>query len=194
MKIKIESRSSGHSTFGVPFKKPEIRNSWIVLDFFLEMQLLGRWCWAAISSKAANYYKGIQLSQQEVASRTLGIDCSNILNDPEVSEKGNVNTTLDLSLKEVGCFSHWSLGKPSFERIQHEINLGHPVAFRVEWYQGGAHYAVIKGYDVKGERVAVEDSIYGASTQLYADFPRTYSNGGGVWTDTFWLKYQEQTD
>lgn len=188
MKLKIEPDAAIASCSTQHFVLPHIDRNKVLLDWQLPIQQLSRWCWASIAVEAGKYYQTGRWQQHEIVSAVLEIDCANYKSDTEIAQKCNKNMTLDKALSFVGCFSHWSLGKPSFERIQFEINHGHPVCVRVEWYKGGAHYAVIKGYNIQTCEISIEDSLYGHSVCSFEQFPNKYWNGGGTWTDTFWMK------
>lgn len=188
MKIRIENENARFACSDKMSDDGEIQKSKVVLDMQLEKQLWDRWCWASIASCVGRYYQTADWDQLEIACKVLKRDCSQITKDKINQSLYNKTCTLDKALDLVKCYSHWSLGKPTFERVQHEIRNNRPVCFRIEWHSGGAHYALIKGYNIATGRVYIEDSLHGSSRQLFSSFPRVYITFGGVWTDTFWIK------
>jgi hypothetical protein len=157
-----------------------------MLDFVMQHQELSKWCWAAISVSMGRYYGTRYCQQHEVASALLGFDCSHFQEEPEVAARCNEYAMLDEALQLVGCYSHWSPGRPTFERIQAEIDAGRPICLRVEWYRGGSHYVVLVGYYAGTREIYIEDALHGPSIQAFDKFPNNYRMSGGVWRETFW--------
>lgn len=181
--MKIHVESEGALSTSIPAsggRAPLVRgNGDVMLDLALEPQRKGRWCWAAIGSALAGYFGEKALSQEDVAALIVipaGAD-------------DDVNLPLDAVLEALGCHGHWSPGKPTFERIAFEIGRGLPLAARVEWLRGDAHFVLVTGYNAGRRELLVEDSLHGRSRRTYADFPRTYGESGGVWTETFWMDH-----
>jgi hypothetical protein len=74
-----------------------------------------------------------------------------------------------------------------FQSVQQWIDAKLPVAARIVWWGGGAHFILMDGYRVMktGEQqVHVQDPLYGPSYQLYDDLVNDYPPGGG-WQDTY---------
>jgi hypothetical protein len=157
-----------------------------VLDFVLQHQELAKWCWAAIAASVGRYYGAQHWHQHEVASALLGFDYSRFQKEPEVAARCDAYAMLDEALRIVGCYSHWSPGRPTFERIRAEIDAGRPLCLRVEWYCGGSHYVVVTGYYADTREIYLEDSLHGPSVQAFDTFPGNYRMTGGVWRETFW--------
>jgi hypothetical protein len=187
MKIVIEHDSAITSCTGNGYLPPILDNGSVLLDLTLEKQERDKWCWAAIAVSLANYYYGEKRSQFDIVSRVLAAaDYTPGGRVPK--ECYNLEYNLDKALKEVGCWSHWSPGKPNFERIQFEINAGRPLCCRIEWYHGNAHYILIRGYTVTTREVYVEDSLHGSHKMPFDNFPSHYKKAGGVWTETYWTQ------
>ena len=187
MKIFIDPDDAKRSNFGVFFQPPIIDATGCSLPVSVPEQLQSRWCWAAIASALATYYQTMNISQVEIAD--------NLLRDPDAGNgrysnaalpERNVNFKLDVALKYVNCFSHWTIGKPIFERVQFEINQGRPLGVRLEWFKGGAHYILVNGYCDRERSIKIEDPLHGRSIQVYDQFPDNYRESGAVWTETFW--------
>lgn len=153
----------------------------VVLSFSVESQLQSNWCWAAIASSIGLFYGTACLAQEEVVRRVLKIPGASL-----VEKNSNQQITLDKSLKLVNCFSHWSLGWPSFERLLLEISAGRLPCARIEWLKGGAHYLVIKGITPEKQLLHIEDSLHGPSVEAYQKFPKHYQDTGAIWTETYW--------
>lgn len=190
MKIFIDPEDARSSELGSFYRAPHIDASGVWLPLALPQQLQSRWCWAAIASTVGAYYGASQDDQATIASALLLHHTDAVGNYTEEDRRtGNVNFKLDTALKYAGCFGHWSIGKPGWERILFEINQGRPPCVRLEWYRGGAHYILIRGYSEDGH-ILIEDSLHGASKQAFESFPDHYHNGGAVWTETFWTNKQ----
>ena len=71
-----------------------------------------------------------------------------------------------------------------FESVAREIDAGRPVAIRINWNGGGAHFVVITGYDRARGTFTIEDPWLGRS-QLTAEVLRTSYRGIGKWTLTY---------
>ncbi|WP_166437185.1 papain-like cysteine protease family protein [Niastella caeni] len=191
MKIFIDPDDAKRSNFGAFYQPPIIDATGCRLPVSVPEQLKSRWCWAAIASALATYYQTMNISQVEIADSLLS---DNLSSDPvagngryaneELLER-NVNFKLDVALKYVNCFSHWTIGKPIFERVQFEINQGRPLGVRLEWFKGGAHYILVNGYCDQEKSIMIEDPLHGKSIQVYDQFPDTYRESGAVWTESF---------
>jgi len=86
-----------------------------------------------------------------------------------------------------------------FARIRNEIKAHRPVAVRIAWFGGGAHFVLICGYSVMRSglrRIEIADPFYGdvdngqyfGIWEIDFDlFPAAYQ-AGGDWTATFLLR------
>ncbi|MFF4160904.1 papain-like cysteine protease family protein [Streptomyces sp. NPDC001678] len=145
-----------------------------VLGAVVERQRAGRWCWAAVAAGVATYY-GTECTQEDVA-RALGRG-----DDPSAG----AGARLDEALAAVGCFSHWSPGRPAWDRLVSELVAGRLVGVQIRWSGGGSHFVLLCG--AWDELVHVADPATGAAALPFADFPRAYRDGG-VWDGTFWTR------
>lgn len=187
MKIFIDPDDAKTSHFGTCYQSPIIDDTGRRLPIAVGEQLKSRWCWAAIASAVANYYQTMRITQVEVVNSLLpDPDAGNGLYSEQELLERNINFKLDVALKYVNCFSHWTIGKPVFERIQFEINQGRPMGVRLEWFKGGAHYILVNGYNDRDGSIIIEDPLHGPSVQAYNKFPDNYRESGAVWTETFW--------
>jgi hypothetical protein len=186
MKIIIDNERSKLSGL-LEGDKVQLRyTDYIIPDTTLAAQQLERWCWAAIGAGLANFYHNKIIQQHEVAAMVLGIDCTNFLIDEQLRQHCNVNFKLDKALAAVHCFSHWSFGKPTFERLQYELSCGHPVCCRIAWFKGDAHYVMINGFNVSNRTLYIQDPLTGGHKVNYEHFPDDYNGKSGVWTETYW--------
>ncbi len=190
LRVNIEppaATSESYSGFPAPaYCDPER-----VLGLALEPQSLGNWCWAAIASSIGRYYGTGDWSQADVARALLGGPGTDTERNPTAS--WDEYARLDAALGAVGCFSHWSPGRPTFERVQVEIQAGRPVCVHIDWRAPGSHYVVITGYFGRTREIYVDDSRHGRSIQPYDRFPSDYHARGGVWIGTFWTTGPERT-
>mgnify|MGYP001799770388 CR=1 FL=1 len=183
MKLRFEDESAKDAYFGQAFKSPTFENGWVLLEMEVPQQEMSNWCWAALSVGLSSYYHQEVLSQEYIVHQLL-----------EVPEKGstpddyNKEYRLDFAFQFVNVFSHWSLGKPSFDRIKVEINQGRPIGVRIQWYKGGAHYVLLTGYKDEDRSVKIEDPMRGKFYMKMDDFPKEFRNGGAVWAETFWTQ------
>ncbi len=183
MRLKIEPPEATRESYsGAPGRSGA---SSCVLDLVIEPQEFPKWCWAAIAASLGRYYRTAERSQRQVATDLLGFDCSRLPDTPAGRERCDLYAMLDEALALVGCFSHWSPGRPTFERIRAEIDAGRPVCVQIDWSRNGAHFAVITGYHADRREIHLEDPLHGPSVQQYERFPGAYRSSG-VWRGTYW--------
>ena len=187
MKIFIDSNDAGKSEIGAFYKLPNLIGNEYYLEIKLEQQLKSRWCWVSLACAIAKYYETMNVQQAALANELVkNADTESEIYPPEDRKEKNVNFKLDVALKYIGCFSHWSAGKPNFERLKFEINQGRPLCVRLEWLKGGAHYVMIKGYDWKKGTVLIDDPLHGLHRMPFENFPEKYRVSGAIWTETYW--------
>jgi hypothetical protein len=154
----------------------------IRLDFAMEPQQQTNWCWAAVSKSVAAYYdQATTWTQCEIANGEKR--CTDCCTNGS-STACNAYGTLDTSLQRVGHLERMVRRTVSFGVIDEEMRLGRPVAVRVAWAGGGAHFLAIIG-SLAGNFYAVDDSIYGKSDVAENTF-RTMYQGSGSWTHTYY--------
>lgn len=189
MKIFIDSNDAKTSEIGVFYKLPKLIGNECFLEIELERQLKSRWCWASLACAIARYYETMDVQQAQFAAELLkNVDAEHNIYPIEDQLEKNVDFKLDVALKYAGCFSHWSAGKPTFDRLKFEINQGRPLCVRLEWLKGGAHYIMIKGYDWEKGTVLIDDPLHGLDRMPFENFPEKYRVSGAVWTETYWTK------
>jgi hypothetical protein len=186
MKIFIEPADAKVSGVGAFYQQPIINETGCRLPLTVGQQLKSRWCWAAIASAVAAYYQTMSIGQVQIVNSLLAdFNAGKGLYTNEELLERNVNFKLDVALKFVNCFSHWTIGKPAFERIQFEINQGRPLGVRLEWFKGGAHYILVNGYNDQDGSIMIEDPLHGPHVQDFNRFPGNYRESGAVWTESF---------
>jgi hypothetical protein len=191
MKIRIEHESAkttgSQSCPAIAGQKGTVsaRDS-MILPFEMEHQERSRWCWAAIAVSMARFYDTGRWRQCDVASRVFGAQGFEGPENANLHEQWNQNRSLDEALQIIGCFSHWSPGKPPFERVAAELDSGRPFGIRIEWRAGGAHYVVIFGYHGSHREIHIADPQHGIFIQSFDSFPHGYQTGGAIWTENFW--------
>jgi hypothetical protein len=186
MKLRIESNTTGDVMFGSIHLKPPHLEGYTGIALCIDRQERSNWCWAAIGAALSKYYHQTNFTQESIAAMQLHGLNDNI---EQHTTDLNCDQRLDEVLSKLHCFSHWSLGKPSFDRIQYEINCGKPVCVRIQWFKGGSHYVTIKGYNAVKGLVVIEDTLIGETEYLFDDFPSKYG-GGAVWIETYWTEKQ----
>ncbi|HEY3364145.1 MAG TPA: papain-like cysteine protease family protein [Symbiobacteriaceae bacterium] len=187
MQLKIEPQTAKRERYSTP-ESAGGKASSHVLDLAIQRQELSNWCWAAIAASLGDFYRRRHFTQHEIASRMLGYDCSCLASDPEAAARCDVFAMLDEALRVTECYSHWSPGRPTFERLCAEIGSGRPLCVGIDWQIGGSHYAVVSGCYVETREIYVVDPLHGPSVQPFDAFPATYRGTGGMWRGTFWTQ------
>jgi len=157
-----------------------------VLDLSVERQEKSRWCWSAIAVSLARFYGTGDWRQSDLAAQVLA--GSGSLPPENETDPLNREALLEDALRLVRCFSHWSSGRPTFERLAMELSLGRPLCVRVGWHKGGGHYAVISACAPETRKIFVNDPLHGISAQLFDNFPAYYLAKRGVWAETIWTR------
>ncbi len=179
MLLAIEPEDATSSSRRAPGGAVRVVGGVVSLDVAVPVQARTRWCWAAIAVGLEAYYGRTARSQAALAHELLAGDAG--AHAPDLDRE----LELDRALSAVGCFGHWSPGKPTLARLRFELNLGRPVAARVEWHGGGGHYVLVTGHDTRGDDLLIADPRHGLARVSYAGFPRSYERGG-TWTESFW--------
>lgn len=158
------------------------------LNFTIENQRLGNWCWAAIASSVATFYgRRAAWTQCKIASSCLGMACCN---NPVPGACDDTHY-LDRALTLVGHLATTApvmgSGPPSIAVLQNEINVSRPLCAHIDWGNGAdGHFVALSGYDPVNSEVRVEDPD--GATQTWMAFSKVCSSypGGGTWSYTYW--------
>lgn len=172
MRLRVEPPGAKWETYSGVTGPPVPSDGSVMLNLRLQRQVHSNWCWAALAASLRDFYGRAPLRQEDIAA-ALRVD-------------GDSSARLDDALQAAGCYSHWSPGRPTFERIAHEIAAGRPVCLCIDWLGGGSHYVVISGYDRERRELCVGDSMHGPSVQPFDTFPGLYRVTGGIWRGTYW--------
>ena len=161
------------------------------LAFVMQTQLQTDWCWAAVSASTSSFFAGPPgpsggpWKQCEVAQCALPGNPACC--DQPMPASCNQDYYLENGLT---CVNHLAgsptAGTSPYLDVKNEIDNGHPVGVRIEWYGDGGHFVCLTGYDdsTGTQFVEVDDPYYGHSTYEYSAFCSAYQ-GGGSWTHTY---------
>lgn len=186
MRLTIEPPEATRESYSGTRRHNASRAESCILTITVQRQELPRWCWAAIAVSLGEYYRTRSRCQHQIATEMLGFDCSAFMHDPELRKRCDVNAMLDDALRLVDCYSHWSPGRPTIERVRTEIDAGRPLCIQLDWFRGESHYVMVTGYYAGTDEIVVEDPLHGPSIQHFDEFPRGYRAAGGRWHGTFW--------
>jgi hypothetical protein len=143
------------------------------------------WCWAAIAVGVEKYFDpSSTLRQCDIASSVTGNQCCGLAGG---SVACNQPEKLQDALSSIGRLRAVLRRPLRFEEVQREIDAGRPVAARVEWGSGGAHFVLMDGYRIlsSGARhVHVSDPLNSPSEVDFDEFANQY-HGDGQWTGTY---------
>lgn len=156
------------------------------LAMTMQTQQQTNWCWSAVATSVGLFFQTGNWTQCGTANGCLNLPGTDCCMDPNPC---NVYGFLDTSLTFTQSFNQVFAGTASAADIEQQIGQNDPVCVRVAWDVEGAHFLSITGYsfpdsDPNQFTISLEDSIYGSSTMLLADFPASYQ-GGGTWTHTY---------
>jgi hypothetical protein len=151
-----------------------------ILPFTVQHQLQSQWCWAAVTSSVANYYKNPAWTQCRIVNDRLG---QTVCCGQGSSAACNRPWYLDQALSRVGDLENYIASPLSLAQIRTEIDAGRPVGVRIGWRNGGGHFVAIGGYS--GQNIVdVHDPYWGYSSVDYMTF-RTNYRGLGMWTHSY---------
>jgi hypothetical protein len=174
---RVTVRAAGRARLGAA--------QWQQLDFPLQHQHEICWCWAAVATSVAHYYKPhTKWTQCTVANAELGRpDCCGA----GAGHACNVIGDLVQTLRIVGHLARHRRIKATFGQAEREVLAGRPLGARVQWLGGGGHYVTIVGFLPKRRMLAIDDPYFGRSHLPYRTFCRSYLDHG-AWTDSYYTK------
>ena len=152
------------------------------LSFSMQPQQQTEWCWAATAASVSAYYNVAPvLTQCEVASKCLGMDCciTPLPQDPPPYWAGNRMWAVDDALSAVQHPAEPTGGVIPFSSIKDEIDRERPICCHISW----EHFNVIVGYDDSNQDIVVLDPLHGDHTLPYETFVSSYY--GGVWDNSY---------
>lgn len=142
------------------------------LPFSMQVQEQTEWCWAATAASVSAYYDVAPvLTQCEVASKCIGVDCCITPLPPE----RNIKWALDAALKAIKHLAADPSGALPFSSIVTEIDGGRPICCHISW----DHFIAIVGYDDSNQDVVVcdPDPHHAEQTLPYETFVSDYYEG-----------------
>jgi len=124
-------------------------------------QQYSNWCWAGVSNSILTYY-GKSVSQCTFVTYVKG-SCVNV---------GATVTESQTGLSHWGVSSTRTNTSLAYSTIITEIyNYNRPIFAAWEWYSGGGHALLIKGYDITDDYVSYMDPWDGYThTMTYSQF------------------------
>lgn len=150
------------------------------LKFVVQHQRQTQWCWAAVTSSVAAFYRVLGWPQCRLVNDRLGqIACC----ADGVSPTCNRPFYLDRALDRVQVLGTFTPSALTLAEVRAEIDAGHPIGVRIGWRNGGGHFIVVSGYSDQNV-VDVQDPWFGASAVDYLTFRSRYQ-GSGRWTHTY---------
>ena len=151
------------------------------LEFAMQRQQSGNWCWAAVTASVCTFYAGATaISQCQIATKYLGKSCCL---DP-IPTACDQMFTLELPLKLEGHLAGPKRdGVLAFDEIVREVDAGRVICCHIRLAVAG-HFVAIIGYDVDNREIIVSDP---APTPLSAHLP--YKGAAtfptGTWDESY---------
>lgn len=150
----------------------------------LERQERSRWCWAAIAVSLARFYGARSLSQRQLVAEVSGPG------DATGHRARNVEARLLDALIAVGCYAHWTPGRPDAARLRAEIQSGRPACLRIVWAQSGAsHFVLIDGFAAgrgRADEIEIADPCGARSLHRLSEFGQSYRGRKAYCRETYW--------
>lgn len=167
--------------------------TWHDLQFQMFKQEQWNWCWAAVAKSVAGYFEPGKkpLEQCDIATAVLS-DPWKTMSCCTHPDPCDMPYYLASPIAWIGHLRDWDVGRTAeFHALTHEIGQGLPVAIRIAYRSGGAHFVVVSGYLVPKVPVLddhlciVDDPLIGRSLVPYHDLRHDYQQAD--WTDTYHL-------
>jgi Peptidase_C39 like family len=158
------------------------------LAFRMQDQEQSEWCWAAVASSICSYYAGLgsgtSLSQCEIATKFLGMQCCGTPPPPG----SNQTFTLELPLQSLGHLGADTIDGPiDMSTIIAQIDRGRPICCHLDFGDGQGHFVAIIGYDMVNDDVVTRDPL-GTSASGILPLNGATTFPGGSWTETYLTK------
>jgi hypothetical protein len=118
-----------------------------ILNVPEETQEQDQWCWAACSQALLSFFKK-EISQCRVAD--FARDRQDCCSKPEECNDPNYMYGIAGSIEDI--LNHWCVSSAplesalGFAECKKEINNDRPFLIRYEWWEGGGHFLVVRGY------------------------------------------------
>jgi len=163
------------------------------LKFVMQKQLQTQWCWAAVTSSVATYFKNLGWSQCKLANDQMQLNKPPEGTGPPLvgtpccsqgsSQLCNRPWYLDKALTRTRNFGAMSQGALTLAKVKSEIGAGRPIGVRIGWPgTSSGHFVAIGGY-AEPNILHVRDPWFGDSNQPYETFKSSYQ--GARWTHSY---------
>lgn len=159
----------------------------MILDFYLQRQILDQWCWAAVAASISLSYDPNSTWQQSVlAAHLINGSCLNVT-DPGSPAAGSCNQPFSLITALKNCTHNyaWDVNRHlTLAEIQYQISNRWPLCCLINWPNyNDSHYIVIHGYT--GSLLAISDPEI--DDTRYLDYYSMVNNNyrGGQWVHSY---------
>jgi len=96
----------------------------MILDYYMQKQLLTNWCWSAVSAAISRFYDAdTEWSQNNIATAVLGVDCS-VVSPPAHPIECNEIAALEDALAASGNLREPPTDPLDYVQITAEIDNG----------------------------------------------------------------------
>lgn len=176
-------------TTGAALALAPVRRLKRALTFAMARQQQTNWCWAAVSTSVAAFFKpqGVP-TQCKLAANQLGVaNCCG--GGAGAGTACNQPWYLDAALEHLGRLARMADSAQALTAFQREIDGGRPLCARIGWSGGGGHFVALSAWriDAAGTAyVTVEDPWFGES-EIAFDLFRTAYRGTGAWTHSYFV-------
>jgi papain like cysteine protease AvrRpt2 len=151
------------------------------LNFYIQKQVLGNWCWAAVTSSVSFYYNGgSPWSQGALASALISPSCAGINADNAPIAPPVCNAVMDLAqaLMLTGNYAGQTPAPLTFNDVAQQISQNSLVCCQISWEAfPQSHFVVI--YGCEGSNVIIGDPEGEIFSIPYQSFLAGYR--GGLW-------------
>ncbi len=166
-----------------------------VMRFDLQMQEQTNWCWAAVTTSLLTFFHPDEpRTQCEIVRETL----RDTEHDPEedccgTGKRDLCNRVCKLpdALDSMGLLSIRCNYPLELHEIRQQIDLGLPLAIRIEWKKGGGHFVMITGVlpqDPRGDGhtwIRIADPLRESAVYITYNALKKRYRGDGEWTHTY---------
>ena len=165
-----------------------------VMRFEIEKQKRSEWCWAAITTSLLKFFTPeSEITQCEVVrhcfNKTKGFETTKDCCKNSKTDECNRQFKLIDALDFMGVLSMRCNYPLSLDEIREQINQGVPVAIRIKWNGGGAHFVMITAVgppDPRGDDFTwLRVSDPNEPTALYKSYKILKKDKRGEWSHSY---------
>ncbi len=164
------TKSDRFEEFSVPAAGVEI-------PIVVQSQLLGNWCWAAVTASIREWYEEENAKAQcAVASEFLARNCC----PPGIDDVSNPNNRRYSIATALGL----NMARPALDRplrpeeIPEVVASNRPACCVIRWSNGQLHFVLLTGYIEGIGDVIVRDPLLGLFVGSYRRFTESYRDKG----------------